>query len=191
MPSVILGRSLTMENANSVTALTPGQKAALTRAQNQGRTPRPASPAKAERAAGLGLALIVTESDDKLSIAFQATKRGQETSQFDLPEQESMLSAGGHHGMVQRRQACRLHGDPRQRLGYGSTARPRSARPHQAGEGNPAQCGGKRRPGQLCGSGFHTRAPYAGQAKSASSRATARAKPSSAARQPYWPLQAR
>lgn len=78
-----------MENVNSVTALTAGQKAALTRAQNQGRTPRPTSPARAEREAGLGLALIVTESDKTLSIGFQATKRGQETSRFDLPEHES------------------------------------------------------------------------------------------------------
>ena len=84
-----------MENANSVTALSPGQKAALTRAQNQGKTPRPASPAKVERAAGIGLALIVTESDDKLSIAFQATKRGQETSRFDLPEQEACFPLAG------------------------------------------------------------------------------------------------
>ena len=99
-----------MENSNSVTALTPGQKAALTRAQNQGRTPRPASPAKAERAEGLGLALIVTESDKTLSITFQATKRGQEASRFDLPERGDQLSAGDHHGMVHRRQACRLRG---------------------------------------------------------------------------------
>ena len=84
-----------MENANLVTALSPGQKAALTRAQNQGKTPRPASPAKVERAAGIGLALIVTESDDKLSIAFQATKRGQETSRFDLPEQEACFPLAG------------------------------------------------------------------------------------------------
>ena len=78
-----------MENSNAVTALTPGQKAALTRAQNQGRTPRPASPAKAERAEGLGLALIVTESDKTLSVTFEATKRGQEASRFDLPDGET------------------------------------------------------------------------------------------------------
>ena len=122
-----------MENSNAVTALTPGQKAALTRAQNQGKTPRPASPAKAERAEGIGLALIVTESDKKLSVTFQATKRGQETSRFDLPEQEASFPLAGITAWCSEGKLVGFRDVPRQRLGYGSTARPRSAGPHEAG----------------------------------------------------------
>ena len=177
-----------MENSNSVTALTPGQKAALTRAQNQGRTPRPASPAKAERAEGLGLALIVTESDKTLSVTFQATKRGQEASRFDLPDGETSfplatITAWCTDG--------KLVGFADVRIGssvtVGQLAHDLPAL-NQAGEGNPAQCGGRRRAGQLRGNGFHTRAPYAG--KRSPHRLTRRQEPNRQARRasPDWPL---
>jgi hypothetical protein len=77
-----------MNSTTPTTQLTAGQKAALTRRANQGKTGPLAGPVKVERKPDVILAMVITEKPSVLAVSFVVEKAMKEGTRWDLPEHE-------------------------------------------------------------------------------------------------------